>query len=52
MQRTEILQIRTDTIFHDVFNQEDMNALEWVVMQILECNYEDIHGKVSVGNIR
>ena len=52
MERTEILQIRTDTIFHDLFNQEDMNTLEWAVMQILGCNYEEVHGKVSVGNIR
>ena len=52
MERTEILQIRTDTIFHDLFNQEDMNTLEWTVMQILGCSYEEVHGNVSVGNIR
>ena len=29
-----------------------MDTIEWLVMQLLECSYEDIHGKVSVGNIR
>ena len=48
---TEILQIRNDTIFHDVFNGEDMNTLEWIVMHILGCSYEEVHGKVTVGNI-
>jgi len=50
--KTEILQIRTDRIFHDLYNKEDMNTLEWVVMKILGCSYDDIHGKVIVGNIR
>jgi len=49
---TEILQIRNDTIFHDVFNGEDMNTLEWMVMHILGCSYEEVHGKVTIGNIR
>ena len=49
---TEILQIRNDTIFHDVFNGEDMNTLEWIVMHILGCSYEEVHEKVTVGNIR
>ena len=48
----ELLQVRTDTIFHDLYNKEDMNALEWAVMQILGCSYDDIHGRVTVGNIR
>ena len=29
-----------------------MNTIEWIAMQILNCSYEDIHGKVEVRNIR
>ena len=49
---TEILQVRSDILFHDLFNEDDMPFLEWVAMQILECNYSDIHGNVELLNIR
>lgn len=29
-----------------------MDTIEWTVMQILECSYEDIHGKVKVCNTK
>ncbi len=48
----EILEIRGDRIFHDMFNEHEMDTIEWTVMQILNCSYEDIHGKVTVGNSR
>lgn len=48
----ELLQIKSDIIFHDLFNEQEMNTLEWTVMQILECSYEDIHGKVRIKNSR
>ena len=48
----ELLQIKSDIIFHDLFNEQEMNTLEWTVMQILGCSYEDIHGKVRVKNSR
>lgn len=48
----EILQVRSDRLFHDLFNENDMDTIEWVAMQILECSYEEIHGKVRVGNVR
>lgn len=52
LKEGEVLQVKSDTLMHDLLNSSDMNAIEWVVMQILECSYEDIHGKVSVGNVR
>ena len=52
LKENEVLQVRSDRLFHDLFNKEMMNTLEWTVMQILGCSYESIHGKVSVGNIR
>ena len=48
----EILEIKSDRLFHDLWNEHEMDTIEWTVMQILNCNYEDIHGKVKVGNIR
>ncbi|MBQ8472701.1 MAG: hypothetical protein IJ501_04295 [Bacilli bacterium] len=51
-EKIELLQVRTDTIFHDLFCREDMDTLEWAVSKILDCKYEDIHGKVKVANIR
>ena len=48
----ELLQVRNDIVFHDVFNEEEMSTLEWTVMQILGCTYDDVHGNVKVENIR
>ena len=48
----ELLEIKSDRLFHDLWNEHEMDTIEWTVMQILGCNYEDIHGKVKVGNIR
>ena len=33
-----------------MFNETQMDTLEWAVMQILNAKYEDIHGKVKVQN--
>lgn len=52
MEKPEIIPIKNDIIFHDVINADDMDTIEWIVMQILGCNYEEIHGKVTVQNIR
>lgn len=51
-ENQQILQIRSDKLFHDLFNEKDMNSIEWIVMTILDCCYEDIHGNVLVKNIR
>ena len=48
----EILQVRSDILMHDLFNEEEMSTLEWTVMQILGCSYEEVHGNVKVENIR
>ncbi len=52
LKEDEILEIRSDRVFHDMFNEHEMDTIEWTVMQILNCSYEDIHGKVTVGNSR
>ena len=48
----EILEVKSDRLFHDMFNENEMNTIEWTVMMILGKSYEEIHGNVKVGNIR
>ena len=52
LNNKELLTIKSDIVFHYLFNNENMNAIEWLVMQILHCNYIDVHNKVTVENIR
>ena len=49
LKEDEILEIRGNRIFKDMFNEYEMDTIEWLVMKILDCKYEDIHGKVKVG---
>ncbi len=51
-EKPEIIPIKNDKIFHDLINDEDMDMVEWIVMQILGMSYEEIHGNVKVLNIR
>ena len=46
----KLLLIKSDRLFKDMFNETQMDTLEWAVMQILNAKYEDIHGKVIVQN--
>lgn len=48
----ELLEVRNDRLFHDLFNENEISTIEWVAMQILECSHEEVKGKVTVGNIR
>ena len=49
IDENEILEVRSDRLFHDLFNEHEMNTIEWIVMQILGKSYEEIHGRVIVG---
>ena len=48
----QILQVKSDKLFHDLFNEKDIKAVEWVASQILECDVKELKGKVSVKNVR
>ena len=48
----EVLEVKSDILFHDLFNEEEMNTIEWTVMMILDKPYEEIHNNVKVSNIR
>ena len=52
LKENEVLQVRSDTLMHDLINEKEMDTIEWLVMQILDCSYADIHGNVTVNNIR
>ena len=51
-KRNKLLQVRSDRLFHDLFNENDMDTLEWSVMQILNADYDEIHNHVSINNAR
>ena len=51
-ENQQILQVRYDKLFHDLFNKENISTIEWVAMQILGCTYEEIKGNVSVVDAR
>ena len=46
----KLREVKFDDDFNYLFNEDDMKTIEWVVMQILNCQYQDIHGKVKVKN--
>ena len=47
-----ILQIKNDLLFHDLINKENMDIIEWIVMQILNVTYPEVHSNCIVDNIR
>ena len=49
-KENKLLLIKNDQVFKDMFNENQMDTLEWMVMKILNAKYEDIHGKVKVEN--
>ena len=52
VENIELLQVKSDRLFKDLFNEYEMDTLEWTVMQILNCSHDEIKGKVSVDNVR
>ena len=51
-RNTEILQIRNDLIFSDLFNENNMLTVEWAVSKILNCDIEKIKNKVRFQNFK
>ena len=52
LKEGELLQVRSDVLFHDLINENEMDTIEWLTMQLLDCSYEEIKGKVKVNNCR
>lgn len=47
----DVLPINSEKIFRDLFNKATIDTMEWIIMQVLGCDYEHIHGKVVVKEI-
>ena len=52
LEEDKLLEIKSDRLFHDMFNAHEMDTIEWTVMMILGKSYEEIHGNVKVSNTR
>ena len=44
----EILQVKSDILFHDLINQDNINIIEWIVMNILNLSYDEVHNNCKV----
>ena len=44
----ELLQVKSDILFHDLINQDNIKIIEWIVMQILNLSYDKVHGNCKV----
>jgi len=47
-----ISPVKSDLLYHDLLNGDNMDMIEYIVMQILKVSYSDIHGKCRVSNSR
>ena len=47
LENNEILQIKDDRLFHDLFNKHEVATIEWVASEILNCPLEEVKGKVT-----
>ena len=48
----ELLPIKSDMLYHDLFNEHDMDIIKWIISQILKCNPKSIGDKIIVKNTR
>ena len=48
----ELLPIKSDMLYHDLFNDHDMDSIKWIISQILKCNPKSIEDKIIVKNTR
>ena len=44
----DILQVKSDILFHDLINQDNINIIEWIVINILNISYTEVHGNCRV----
>ncbi len=48
----EIIQVKDDVFFHDLFNDKDIEAVEWLVATSLKLDYKKVHNNLVISNIR
>ena len=44
----QIAPVKNDNYFHELFHKHNMHVIEWIVMQILNLNYDDVKYKCNV----
>ena len=47
-ENTKLLQVKSDILFHDLINQDNIKIIEWIVIKILNLSYKDVHGNCKV----
>lgn len=47
-----ILQVKSDILYHDLINQDNIKVVEWIVMQVLNISYEEVKGQCIVKDSR
>ncbi len=48
----EIIQVKDDVFFHDLFNDKDIEVVEWLVATSLKLDYNKVHNNLVISNIR
>jgi len=44
----KLLQVKSDILFHDLINQDNINIIEWIVINILNLSYDEVHNNCKV----
>jgi len=52
LEINEILPVKSDVVYHDLINQDNIKIVEWIVAQILDISYEEVKGKCLVKDSR
>ena len=47
-----LIPIKSDNMFHDLVNKDNINIIEYIVMCILNLDYEDVHNKCNLIDTR
>ena len=48
----KLREVRADSDFNDLFNRNNIEFLEWIVMKRLGLTHQDVHGKVFVDDTK
>ena len=52
MQQNVIYPIKSDLLFHDLINRDNIVFIKWIVTQVLNIPIKEVHGKCQIVNTR
>ena len=52
MDTDDILEVKYDILFHDLFNSRNINLVKFMVSQILKINIRNMKSEIKIKNIR